>query len=161
LEGGRQLIFEKLLALFNQKAGEGARGLLPLVRQLVRFVNSLPEYSRRTRTVSPEAQEVRESLLRAREPVTLVFESLPRACGFEPIAPDAAVSEEEARELASRLHTALMELQRAYKPKLLNLIESGLREEFSLSGELKLVRRSIGDRAKSLQALAADGELKA
>ena len=52
-----------------------------VVKGLYRWWGRLSEFARGTRTVSPAAQSVRAVLRKARQPIDLMFEQLPRACG--------------------------------------------------------------------------------
>ena len=51
-----------------------------VVEALYRWWGSLPEFARGTRTVGPTAQSVRAALRKAKEPIALVLDELPRAC---------------------------------------------------------------------------------
>lgn len=133
--------------------------LLPIVRQLIRLVRGLPEYSRNTRALSQAAQGVRDALLRAREPGPLVFEDLPRACGFSPVPAGGDPKPAEIDVIWLAIRSALRELQSAY-PALLSLIEQNLAHAFALPIESGALRDELQSRANPLLAHAADTQLK-
>ncbi len=53
----------------------------PIVEALYRWWGQLSDYARSTRTIDATAQKVRTVLSKAVEPIELVFDQLPRACG--------------------------------------------------------------------------------
>ena len=73
-------------------SNEREPALLEVVRGLVRFVASLTPYARRTLKISERARNIREALVRAREPAQLVFDELPAACGCPPFRPESGRS---------------------------------------------------------------------
>jgi hypothetical protein len=132
--------------------------LLPVVRQLVRLVRQLPDFSRNTRRVSASAQAVREALLRAREPGPLVFRELPIALGLAPIEP--RLTEDAVGQLLDRLKAALRELQVAYA-HLLDAVERSLGDSFGLRSSGRMLRNALQARATALLPLAVEADLKA
>ncbi len=65
------------------KAGDTAT-YLSVVRPLLKFVSGLNDYAKRTGTVSKRAAAVRQALSEARQPDSLLFTDLPKACGLKP-----------------------------------------------------------------------------
>lgn len=146
--------------LFGELTGDpdaGDHNPLALVRQFVRTVQDLPTYARNTREVSDRAVLVRDAILRAKEPGTLVFRDLPVACGFEPL------SGKRARELPAglveALQASLKELRTAY-PQLLDRIGELVFRAFTVAGAPEQARRELSTRAKQLSGLAADQQLR-
>ena len=87
--------------------------LLDIVRPLMAFTKSLPDYTLHCAGLSTEASGVRGSLRQAKSPGTLLFDALPRACGVEPDAfadGDPAIVE----PFIQRLIQTLRELKGAY-----------------------------------------------
>jgi hypothetical protein len=117
--GVREHVFRLLSAAFAPEARRGPIAqLLQIVTPLVTFVAELPEYTRRTTNVSPEAVGVRTALEGARDPAALIFSELPLACGFEPFPTDDATEEPVVQRFVETLRNALDELKGAY-PSLL------------------------------------------
>lgn len=158
IAGGRAMLFERLMKPGSDERGKPGK-LLPLVRQLVRQVQGIPDYSRNTHAISSCAQAVREALLRAREPGPLVFRDLPRACGAEPLGSDSA-SSMIVDDVYQKLRGALREIQSAY-PNLLRTIEKTVQEAFSLPSDFDTARQELASRGRRLLAAAADTQLKA
>lgn len=113
VEGIRSEVFVRLAGLFA-KGVEGRQPvLLDVVTQLCQFAARLPEYTRRTRALSPTTLEVRDALLSAREPASLIFADLPYACGLSGFAIDQA-EDSSIDEFIDRLTEAVSELQNTY-----------------------------------------------
>ncbi|QEP42419.1 hypothetical protein D5085_04250 [Ectothiorhodospiraceae bacterium BW-2] len=108
LEGLRADLFNRYLDSVVGRVREDAR-LIDIVKPLVSFINGLPEYSRQTRSLSPQAEAVRDAFEQAQSPGKLLFEALPQACGFSSLN-DRAVEE----QFIERLIQALRELKGAY-----------------------------------------------
>lgn len=146
--------------MLSQGRAATSPGLLPIVRQLVRLARDLPDFAKNTRSVPPQAQAVREALLRAREPGPLVFHDLPVACGKAPFSARGAVSEQAVEQFVDLLRMAIRDLHRAY-PALLDQIEDAIRTGLSLPRDAAKLRRELGARASRLIAAAVDPQLKA
>ncbi|MCV0413795.1 MAG: hypothetical protein K5831_02820 [Brevundimonas sp.] len=76
-----------------------------------RFTAELPEYTLRAGSLTAETRAVRDTLLKAQEPATLLFQDLPRACGLEPFAEDTPADAQRAAEFVDRLQAAVGELR--------------------------------------------------
>ena len=130
-----------------------AADLLPIVKLLIGFVFKLHPFVRKTKRLDPlEAAAVRDRLLGARDPRTLLFEELPEALG---ITLDGGA---DAAEFARRLHRSLIGLAHAYR-RLLDEIERPLRETFGLNGSAVTARTTLAARARPLAEFAGDGPL--
>jgi len=127
--------------------------LLNVVRPLVLFAANLPAFTKRTRNIEPrQAADVRDVLLRSRDPYTLLFEELPDTIGVSVKHRDAV------EEFADSLRACLIALRRAY-PRLLDRIELQVREAFGLDGTSHIVREKLRSRAEPLAAYAPDPTL--
>lgn len=127
--------------------------LLNVVRPLVLFGAHLPAFTKRTRHIEPEqAANVRDVLLRSRDPYTLLFRELPDAIGVS-VKDQASVE-----EFADSLRACLLALRQAY-PRLLDRIELQVREAFELDGAFRVVREELRSRAEPLVAYAPDPSL--
>lgn len=116
--GVRLEVFNELAAAFATNTTGRHPDLLDVVRPLCHFAAQLPEYTRRTSSLSGEALGVRESLLSAREPATMLFRDLPEACGVGTFLPEPGVDADRVHRFVATLHDAVGELRGAY-PKLL------------------------------------------
>lgn len=136
VEGNRLTALRALATEFDfvLRSSSRQRGapVLSVVAPLLEIARQLPEHSLHSAELSPEAINVREALVSAREPDQLIFEELPLALGHSPIR---ANDRGRTAAFAAALHVALKELQQAY-PKLL------LRIADTISGGLALDRRN-------------------
>ena len=110
IEGVRAELFQRLLPVLDIKgSAQQEIELLDVVKQLCVFVAQLPTYVLNTKKLSGTTLAVRDSILNAREPVTLLFTALPKACGFEPIPAETSASKtvpvfcEDAKRRIGRL----------------------------------------------------------
>lgn len=132
--------------------------LLDLIRPLAVFISrEIPDYARKTRTLSATAAAVRSALLDAREPLKLVFVTLPVACGFAPVT---AQGLSEPEKFAATLKTALHEIRTAY-PNLLERLGASVTAAFKSELPMNLARPHIADRAAQLSAAVTEPTLKA
>lgn len=118
LAGLRGGLFDSYLSSVVGKLRSDAT-LLDIVRPLVRFASSLPEYSQHCAGLSPEASAVRAAFAQAKSPGALLFVALPRACGVDPEA-FAANELGIVEGFIQRLIQVLRELRDAYPALLAN-----------------------------------------
>jgi hypothetical protein len=159
IEGIRADVFNKLLTLLQIQARDAARAdLIDLVRPLTIFISrDVPEYSRKTNALSAIAVSVRRTLLDARDPVKLVFTTLPEACGLPPISEDAL---EDPEELASRLRRSLHEIRMAY-PALIRRLEMAIFAAFDIDNANPSARSIVIGRATQIAAILTEPVLRA
>jgi hypothetical protein len=159
IEGIRADVFTKLLRLLKIAPRDAAKtDLIDLVRPLTIFISrEVPEYSRRTNTLSSTAVALRRALLAARDPVRLVFTMLPESCGLPPIGDDGLTAPDE---LASRLRRALHEIQTAY-PSLIHRLEMAIFAAFDVGKTNSSARGIITGRAAQLSTVLSEPVLKA
>ena len=112
LGGLRGDLFDRYISSVVGKVQEDAT-LLDIVRPLMRFISNLPQYSMQCKGLSREAERVRKTFLHAKSPGTLLFDTLPKACGMPSglfVDGDIAVIE----SFIQRLVQVLRELKGAY-----------------------------------------------
>ncbi|MDY7577262.1 hypothetical protein RGU70_02820 [Herbaspirillum sp. RTI4] len=132
--------------------------LLDLIRPLAIFISrEVPEYARKTHTLSATASTVRAALLDAREPIKLVFTTLPSACGLPPIDKGGLKNPEA---FAAGLKNALHEIRTAY-PNLIQRLSNSLTAAFKIENSAPKARENIMDRAAQLGAAVTEPTLKA
>jgi len=161
IAGVRAVVFEKLLKLLHPEEPPQRRpDILDVVRPLCQFAAQLPGFTHRTARLSTEAAAVREVLLHAEEPGTLLFKQLPKACGFQEFQSDRAPSGPEVRRFVDALKHALEELKAAY-PDLLGAMEATLVGAFNRPGRFEEVRGALAAVATKLLVAVAEPHLKA
>lgn len=159
LSGIRADVFSKLMRLLQIEARDASKtDLIDLVRPLAVFIGrEIPEYCRKTNQLSKAALNVRHALLDGREPVKLVFTTLPEALGLSPIGEDGLKTPEE---LAARLRNALHEIRTAY-PNLVERLRNAIYAAFNVDEKTPVARLYIADRAAQLAAAVTEPVLKA
>lgn len=157
VDGMRREVFKRLAGTLHSSSRRDP-SLLDIVRGLVRFVAGLTPYARRTLRLSPRARNIREALVRAREPAQLVFDDLPAACGCRPFGVGTE-DPQRVEEFIVALDAGLREIQDAYATLL-------ARSQESLSSRLRLPRdraelaAELRSRSARLRATAVDPRLK-
>ena len=160
IEGVRAELFEKLLSVLEVKpTGERRVELLDVVKPLCVFVAQLPVYVHNTKKLSSTALAVRDAILAAREPARLLFNDLPKACGFEPFSASAAAGK-EVQAFIRGLKTALDELRAAF-PELQERLRKLLRETFALPGAFQQFRTALARRAEQVVLGVNEPKLRA
>ena len=158
--GIRAELFACLAAEFaRERHSEREYELLDVVRPLSTFAAQLPEYTQRVSTLPEPAKSVRDALFAAREPATLIFKTLPVACGLDPFLEDGSSQAKEGRQFVTLLQDAMASLRATY-PKLLERIRHrialGLRD-----GTFWPNRTQITQRASRISSVAREPRLQA
>jgi hypothetical protein len=161
LSGVRGDLFEQLREILELKRNDGRKGeLLDVVRPLLTLAAQLPAYTHKTKNLPPRAAAVRDALLSAREPATLLFKSLPEACGFNAITPDADPKRGEIKKLVRVLKERLDDLRAAF-PELQQRMKNALVEAFDVPGDFGEVRKTLAERAGSILVTVTETRLRA
>ena len=158
IDGLRHTVFTRLAETLRLSTARKP-ALLDVVRGLVRFVATLTPYARRTLRISPRARDIREALVRAREPAQLVFDELPEACGCQPFGLDQAEAPQRVDEFVAALEAGLREIRNAY-PALLERACAALAEQLSLPRAPADLAAELRSRARHLEDVAVDPMLK-
>ena len=124
----RRQILERLAAeLVVFEAGNRPDAAIkPIVEGIYVWWRGLPEYTLKTRNVSPTTSAIRSALSKGREPMDLIFCELPRACGASTPGGDI-----DATLLVERLNASLLELTEA-EPMLRRMASAALAEAFGV-----------------------------
>jgi hypothetical protein len=159
LDTVRADVFAKLLHLLQINPRDASKtDLLDLVRPLTVFISrEIPDYSRKTNNLPSTAVGVRRALLEAREPVALVFTTIPQACGLPPVGEEGLKAPDE---LAVRLRTALHQIRTAY-PMLIRRLGNAIFAAFDVEIENPDGRSIISGRAAQLAAVVTEPALRA
>jgi hypothetical protein len=138
-------------------ANERNMGLLSVVRPLVRFVNALPSFTRRTDRLSSAAIALREALAVAREPDELIFSALPIAVGLAPVGPTGAPW--DVGIFRQRVQGALRELQN-HVDRTLDHCRGQLVEAFGIRSSADRLREDLRVRAQYLSGRVVEPRLR-
>jgi len=160
IEGIRAELFEKLLAIMGVKHSRDRKAeLLDAVRSLCVFVAQLPKYVLNTRKLTPTALTVRDTILNAREPASLLFIDLPKACGFEKFSASTTANK-SVQQFIKNLKAAIDELHAAF-PELQDRLRKYLRDAFELPGTFQEFRTTLAGRAQQVALSVTEPKLKA
>ena len=157
--GVRAEVFALLARLFEQvNPSDENPQLLDVVRPLSTFAAQLPEYTRRNSGLPNQAKDVRDALLSAREPSTLVFVDLPKSCGFDQFSADEPADTERAQQFVDSLQHAMSDLRATY-PQLLERIRDKAFSSLGAGGVLP-DRPQIAHRARRILLAAREPRLQ-
>lgn len=160
IEGVRAQLFERLLTVLEVRASQEREvELLDVVKNMCVFVAQLPTYVLNTKSLPPTALAVRDVILNAREPAKLLFTELPKACGFDPITPDATASK-SVPAFVKTLKAALDDLRAAF-PELQERLRKELRAAFDLPGTFQQFRTALAGRAERVVLGVNEPKLRA
>ncbi|MER6946548.1 ATP-binding protein [Nonomuraea sp. NPDC000554] len=161
--GQRRLVVDGLASSLDVDAPRSisARNpkLLAVTRAMLERVMVLQPYARQTRRLSPEALVIREVLSTATDPDELVFTSLPKAVGFEPIRTSTPEDEQTASAYVSRLVAALDDLSGA-SAALRQEVVMTIGREFRLPADLKELRSGLTERLHGFSGSALELSLQ-
>ncbi len=160
IEGVRAELFQRLLTVLDIKgSAQQEIELLDVVKQLCVFVAQLPNYVLNTKKLSGTTLAVRDAILNAREPVTLLFTELPKACGFEPI-PAVTSASKTVPVFVKTLKDALDDLKIAF-PELQERLRKELRATFALPGAFQQFRMALSARSEQILLTITEPKLRA
>lgn len=160
IAGVRTVVFEQLFKVLNPDKKPKSIDLLDVVRPLCVFAAKLPDFAKKSNRVSKITSQVRDALLRAEEPATLLFQTLPEACGCERFEADAAPSQQKVKRFVERLRESIDELRATY-PQLLQKMKDDIQTCFSRLGNIDTVRAELGQSANRVLSCVKEPRLKA
>ena len=150
-EGSRKAYFERFSELILNKKDAT---LLELVKPLISSVNSLDKHTKTTSNMSKDAVRVRDAVLNARDPYSLVFRDIPVALGFKNTT-------ENLDELFDRLSNSFKEIRNRYS-LLLKDIEDTIYSSFNIKKDKEpdKSREALRNKVEIVKSLISDNELK-
>jgi hypothetical protein len=165
IQGIRRTVFEKLATVLGVTSrSKHKTEILDVVRPLCVFIAQLPEYTRTSEKLNLTPRAVRDAILRAREPATLLFKDLPVALDLEPFTAQATrTTPERTQEFLAFLQTALEELKLAY-PMLKTRIREKILAAFEAPASttsMQAFRDGIAERCQGIVIDMKDMDLKA
>lgn len=146
IEATERKMLEALSAALSQRLGTAvAADALDSARALVSLVYQLPQWTRRTDSLSNEAKNVRRLLLHASDPHKVLFADLP-----------LVLNTRKPAELAKIIATIIGELTEAFESRL-RKVEKRLFDALDHQGELS----RLNVRGKTVAGVGADFKLDA
>ena len=121
--------------------------VLDVVSHLVRIVSALPPYVKQTKRLDDNSLAVRDAVLVATEPDTLLFESLPKALGFNASSKSTQKDAEKFAKILTKSKTILQkEFQKMTEDiKKLLLDSTGIENREKLSKIASKMLQSVTD----------------
>jgi hypothetical protein len=160
IAGVRTVVFEQLFKVLHPEKKPKSIDLLDVVRPLCVFAAQLPECTKKTARVSRSASSIRDALMRAEEPATLLFQTLPEACGCDHFEADASPSPAKVKKFVERLRDGIEELRATYL-QLLRTMKDEFQACFNRSGDLESARTAVAHSANRVLATVKEPRLKA
>lgn len=161
ITGVRSRVFEELERVVGTStaARPGKAQILNVVRPMLRFFATLPDYTTNTVNVSATTMSIRKALQEAREPDVLLFADLPQACGIEPFKPSQRGRTEDIHKYRDALEESFAELRSVY-PALLASSLSTIGEAFGISGGGGATVAQLQERAAHMAEYAVERDIK-
>lgn len=119
---------------------------LDVARSLVGLVVSLPNWTKRTTTISPDAQAIRAMLLKASDPIKVLFSDMP-----------TLLDTHDLSSLSAKLKGVIEEFQASYRKVLGGVKTSLLQAIDQADGDLAQLQK----RAKVVKGIAGEFRLEA
>ena len=153
----RTEVLAQYLDALNQILDTDTPSLLSVTTPLMLFVARLPKYTLMTQTLSENAKNLREVVLEAREPDTLLFHDLPKVMGYSAFRVETDTNS-KTDQFFKAFQNALDELKQTY-PTLRNFVAQQLASNFSVEYKGEELCRELMNRAKPLEEVTSDTQL--
>lgn len=129
IEGVKLNIFNSYRIFLNQSTKEkfDNYSFIETVKPFIVFFNQLPEYSKKTKRLSPAAIKIREAIETSKDPEETFFEAFPSALGVS--LPTLQNDKSKLQSYTLKLQEAVRELRGSYD-ELLNRFEDFICNEF-------------------------------
>ena len=119
IAGVRAEYFKELEKILNESVSNNNQvrnsSVLGIVRPLMKFMKSLPNYTMNTSWLSKGALALRKALQNATEPDRLLFVDIPFACGASPVLSDGKAGQVDVKAIRTNLLKILRELSSSYE----------------------------------------------
>jgi hypothetical protein len=131
IKGIRLELFNKYRKLLNKDTKDKLTNInfIDTIRPFLAFYNDLPEYSRNTKRLSPDALALRDAIASAKDPEKTFFEDFPNAFGYS--LTHLTDSERNLEEFFYKLKEGLSEIKNCFA-QLLKRIELFLIKELDM-----------------------------
>jgi ribosomal protein S15P/S13E len=129
IEGVKLDIFNSYREFLNQSADRkfDNESFIETIKPFIVFYKQLPDYSKKTKRLSPSAINIREAITTSKDPEDTFFESFPGALGYNILSLQSDRS--KLQSFTTKLQESVRELRTAYD-RLLNRFEDFICNEF-------------------------------
>ena len=150
-------VLAQYLDALDQTSDTNIPNLLAVAIPLMIFVSRLTKYTLTTQTLNENSKNLREVILDAREPDTLLFHDLPKVMKYPPFSAEADTNP-KTDQFFKAFQNALGELKQVY-PSLLNFVAQHLASNFSVEYKGKELHQELMNRCKPLEEVTSDTQL--
>jgi len=165
LTGLKAQLFHELEGIFTGASGQKVpkhrnKTVLSVVKPIISFIGHLPQYTINSEeALSKRARAVRQAILTSKEPDTLLFEDLPRACGLSEFSLNQSKNKTLIKSFRLNLAQALKELQTNYD-NLLSDCKKLIYDAFKISSDIQKIREDLRVRASYLHGQVVEDQLR-
>ncbi|WP_186394576.1 ATP-binding protein [Stappia sp. TSB10GB4] len=128
---------------------------IDVARGLISIYEQLPQWTKRTGRLSPNALRVRDLFKRARDPNQFLFDDLPAVVGAGELTTDQAL-----QRVVTEVRQGLGELAQAY-PSMLHHLRDAMLGELQVPNIAPQALAALRERAENIRQLAGDFRLEA
>jgi hypothetical protein len=163
ITGVRAEYFKELENILNASVSSNGfvrnRSVLGIVRPLMKFMKSLPNFTMNTSGLSKSALALRKALQNASEPDRLLFVDIPLACGVKPVLADDKSNQVDVRAIRTNLLKTLRELQSTYD-RVLDQCRDLLHKALAVRSDIGKLREDLRVRASYMVVQCIEPTLK-
>jgi hypothetical protein len=130
--------------------------LIAAAKPLAKFMMNLTDYAKTTKSISHQAQMMREKFFASKSPLQLLFFQIPESLGVRPLIGEGT-SQANLDEFSGKLKSAVAEIRIAYHA-LLNDFLGQLRDAFSMkaNSDIETIKTVLSGRHDGLQDYTID-----
>jgi hypothetical protein len=130
--------------------------LIAAAKPLAKFMMNLTDYAKTTKSISHQAQMVREQFFASKSPLQLLFFQIPESLGVRPLIGEGT-SQANLAEFSGKLKSAVAEIRKAYHA-LLNDFLDQLRVAFAMkaNSDIETIKTVLSGRHDGLQDYTID-----
>lgn len=151
IEGIRMDLFNKYRRMLSKETTQKLSNIsfIDTISPFLGFYKGLPEYTRKTKRLSPSASALMDAIANAKEPEKTFFEDFPSAFGYS--ISRLTKSEKDMEMYFNHLRQGLAEIKNCFD-ELLKRILNFLKQELNLDGQAyPQYKRSLQQRFKGLK----------
>lgn len=151
MTGVRKEVLKRLTNFINHELGKNeVSTALDAAKQLAQFAFRLQAWVKNTKTLPDETRKIRDVLLKAHDPNALLFEDLPKMCGFK-----NGLDENTIDDFLKIIERTYGELSSAYD-SMLDDFKCHVIRTFGYSPKSKKSMKSIWQRVESMRSRSGD-----
>ncbi|MEW5819219.1 MAG: hypothetical protein AB1782_03430 [Cyanobacteriota bacterium] len=150
INDNQKQVLDEFLEIFNidnKTISNSKQKLLLVTKNLCAFIAGLTPYSKQTKRLKPESYNLREVLINAKEPDSLLFRDIQEAIGCEPF--QGNINKQTIKDFFIKLKPVMEDIGTSYE-RLLENINISFQEAFQVNGDIKEIQKNLTGRADKL-----------